>query len=246
MLLMSASFAEAACTNAGGVPFSCAPGTTPATSDVLLAGANTGAQTGETVKYTVAQEFSLLLAQANSWAATQTFGGNIVFNSGWSGNVNLGSTIFTGTFVIAGGIGSSGLEIGTSPATFPGGTIFINAGAAGAGTNLNGGPMLIQSGTATGNGNSSVQIYASGGGSSGTAASPDPLVATANWYAFTAAVPVQLPVFTVSTLPTCNGTLVASMAAVSDATSPTYNGTLTGGGAVSIPVYCNGTAWTAH
>jgi hypothetical protein len=46
---------------------------------------------------------------------------------------------------------------------------------------------------------------------------------------------------------TCNGsTNVSAMAAVTDATSPTYNATLTGGGAVHIPVFCNGTAWTAH
>lgn len=57
---------------------------------------------------------------------------------------------------------------------------------------------------------------------------------------------VQLQLLTVATLPTCNGTTTHSMASVSDATAPTYNATLTGGGAVQIPVYCNGTAWTAH
>lgn len=51
---------------------------------------------------------------------------------------------------------------------------------------------------------------------------------------------------TVSTLPTCNSGLKNAMYSVSDATSPTYNGSLTGGGSVSIPVYCNGSAWTAH
>lgn len=57
---------------------------------------------------------------------------------------------------------------------------------------------------------------------------------------------VQLQLLTVATLPTCNGTTTHSMASVSDATAPTYNAALTGGGAVQIPVYCNGTAWTAH
>ncbi|MDR3534931.1 MAG: glycosyl hydrolase family 28-related protein [Acetobacteraceae bacterium] len=58
--------------------------------------------------------------------------------------------------------------------------------------------------------------------------------------------PATLLTYTVSALPTCNSSLVGAMAAVTDATSPTYNGTLTGGGSVSVPVYCNGTAWTAH
>lgn len=55
-----------------------------------------------------------------------------------------------------------------------------------------------------------------------------------------------LPGYTVSTLPTCNSGMTGALAYVSDATTPTYNATLTGGGAVKIPVFCNGTAWTAH
>lgn len=58
--------------------------------------------------------------------------------------------------------------------------------------------------------------------------------------------PLVLPIFTVGSLFACNGSTKGAYAAVSDANSPSYNGTLTGGGAVSIPVYCNGTAWTAH
>jgi hypothetical protein len=56
----------------------------------------------------------------------------------------------------------------------------------------------------------------------------------------------QLPVTTVASLPTCGTSQKGLMYAVSDATAPTYNGALTGGGAVSVPVYCNGTAWTSH
>lgn len=52
--------------------------------------------------------------------------------------------------------------------------------------------------------------------------------------------------YTVSTLPTCNTAAKGRQAFVTDATSPTYNGTLTGGGAVAVPAFCNGTAWTAH
>lgn len=51
---------------------------------------------------------------------------------------------------------------------------------------------------------------------------------------------------TVATLPTCNAAAEGTWSAVSDATTPTYNGALTGGGAVRVPVYCNGSAWTSH
>lgn len=52
--------------------------------------------------------------------------------------------------------------------------------------------------------------------------------------------------FTVSTLPACNAGTRYAIAAVSDATAPTYNSGLTGGGTVTIPVFCNGASWTAH
>lgn len=55
-----------------------------------------------------------------------------------------------------------------------------------------------------------------------------------------------LQAYTVATLPTCNAAMKYNRAAVTDATSPTYNGALTGGGAVIVPVFCNGTAWTSH
>lgn len=53
------------------------------------------------------------------------------------------------------------------------------------------------------------------------------------------------PPFTVSTLPACTAANKGRQAQVSDATSPTYNGALAGGGGVSVPVYCNGSAWTS-
>lgn len=61
-----------------------------------------------------------------------------------------------------------------------------------------------------------------------------------------AAGPVDLHAYTVATLPVCNAGLQGGFAHVTDATSPTYNGALTGGGAVFVPVFCNGTAWTSH
>lgn len=60
------------------------------------------------------------------------------------------------------------------------------------------------------------------------------------------AVPARLRAYTVVTLPTCNGAIKDGMAVVVDASAPTYRGAVTGGGAVRTPVYCDGTAWTAH
>jgi Pectate lyase superfamily protein len=57
---------------------------------------------------------------------------------------------------------------------------------------------------------------------------------------------LALTITTVAALPTCGSNQKGLMYAVSDATSPTYNGALTGGGAVSVPVYCNGTSWSSH
>jgi hypothetical protein len=51
---------------------------------------------------------------------------------------------------------------------------------------------------------------------------------------------------TVATLPTCNASAEGQIKSVSDATAPTYNAALTGGGAVHVPVYCNGSAWVSH
>jgi hypothetical protein len=48
--------------------------------------------------------------------------------------------------------------------------------------------------------------------------------------------------YTVATLP---AGVVGDRVYVTDATAPTYNGTLTGGGAVTIPVFYNGTIWVS-
>lgn len=47
-------------------------------------------------------------------------------------------------------------------------------------------------------------------------------------------------------LPTCNTTAKGWMAVVSDATVPIYNATYTSGGAVIVPVICDGTNWKTH
>jgi hypothetical protein len=57
---------------------------------------------------------------------------------------------------------------------------------------------------------------------------------------------MRLPVTTVAALPPCNSGQAGAMYAVSDAVSPTYNSPVTGGGTSMIPVFCNGSAWTAH
>jgi hypothetical protein len=52
--------------------------------------------------------------------------------------------------------------------------------------------------------------------------------------------------YTVATLPACAAGTANEITVVTDATAPTYNAALTGGGAVVIPVFCNGSIWTAH
>jgi hypothetical protein len=47
-------------------------------------------------------------------------------------------------------------------------------------------------------------------------------------------------------LPTCAAGNKGAIASVSDATAPTYNATYTSGGAVTVPVVCNGTNWVTH
>jgi hypothetical protein len=58
---------------------------------------------------------------------------------------------------------------------------------------------------------------------------------------------MNLPGYTVSTLPPCNATYSGGMAHVTDFSgTPVYNGPLTGGGTTAVPVFCNGSKWTAH
>lgn len=47
-------------------------------------------------------------------------------------------------------------------------------------------------------------------------------------------------------VPTCNAGLSGTLIEVSDATAPTYNGAYTSGGAVKVPLFCDGTAWSTH
>jgi hypothetical protein len=58
--------------------------------------------------------------------------------------------------------------------------------------------------------------------------------------------PVALPSYQVARLPPASAAYRGCMAVVTDATAPTYNGALTGGGAVTVPVFCDGAAWLAH
>lgn len=54
--------------------------------------------------------------------------------------------------------------------------------------------------------------------------------------------PIRAKGYTVATLPTG---VVGARAYVTDATLPTFLGALVGGGAVTCPVFYNGTAWVA-
>jgi hypothetical protein len=57
--------------------------------------------------------------------------------------------------------------------------------------------------------------------------------------------PVKLASYTVGTLPTCNTNSQGYVAYVTDALAPTFLVAITGGGAVIVPVFCDGTNWVA-
>jgi hypothetical protein len=58
--------------------------------------------------------------------------------------------------------------------------------------------------------------------------------------------PSALQTYSVARLPVASAAYRGCMAYVTDATAPVYNTAITGGGAVSVPVFCDGTSWLAH
>jgi hypothetical protein len=85
------------------------------------------------------------------------------------------------------------------------------------------------------------------------AVSAEPLGSAYTWHVLSFVQPSQvrygtlsLPTTTVASLPSCGAGQVGLLYSVSDAQSPTYNARVVGGGTASIPVFCNGTSWTAH
>lgn len=66
-----------------------------------------------------------------------------------------------------------------------------------------------------------------------------------NSIAMTARQPVVTVGYTVATLPTASAVLKGARAHITDATAPAWLMPLTGGGTVTCPVFCNGSAWVA-
>lgn len=52
--------------------------------------------------------------------------------------------------------------------------------------------------------------------------------------------------YAVASLPTCDATSIGSHLYVTDATAPTFNATVAGGGAVTVPVFCDGSNWVTN
>ena len=121
-----AGVAHAQCSGASGVPFNCTAGTSPSLTDLYLAGAETGGQSGHTVSYTATQLLSLFTANANTWSAGQTF--------------NAGGVIGAGTTVTNAGTISGGTLAGsiTNAGTIAGGTLGVSAGTITMGGNWTG------------------------------------------------------------------------------------------------------------
>lgn len=85
------------------------------------------------------------------------------------------------------------------------------------------------------------------------ALSAEPWGSSFTWHVLSYVQPSQvqygsfsLPTTTVASLPTCAAAQKGLLYSVSDALSPTYNGPVTGGGPTTVPVFCNGSIWTAH
>jgi hypothetical protein len=57
---------------------------------------------------------------------------------------------------------------------------------------------------------------------------------------------LQVALFSVAKLPACNAGFEGQIEGVSDALNPAPYQAIVGGGAVHVPVYCNGSAWVAH
>jgi hypothetical protein len=55
--------------------------------------------------------------------------------------------------------------------------------------------------------------------------------------------PEAVPIYTVATLPSAADAGVGAKSFVSDASAPSFGATVVGGGAVSVPVYSDGTNW---
>lgn len=146
-----------------------------------------------------------------------------------------GVTLGTGNGIVAGNGGPLSVSSGNAGTTGTGGQITIRSGLGGT-TSGNSGSILIETGTVTSGTPGNVQLLVKE--SLGLTINSDGSV--------TISSSMGLGVVTVATLPTCNTALKGRLYAVSDATAPLYNTALTGGGTVSVPVYCNGTAWTAH
>lgn len=64
--------------------------------------------------------------------------------------------------------------------------------------------------------------------------------------ALVSSIPVQLPVYTVASLPACSSSVKGSVAVASDANAPTWGSTLAGSGTTVVTALCNGTAWVAN
>jgi hypothetical protein len=192
--------------------------------------------------------------------ANAASGGAIVYSTGSAGASSNNSG---GNFTFNGGAGNGGgsgarltFNSGFGGATGNGGNITFSAGGAGA-TSGNGGGITFTGGNSLTSGNGgAVSVTAgtgAGGGTNGTATMATPFSAVVlsdagvnTGVATFTNTAVALPVTIVASLPACGALQAGELYAVSDALGPAYNAIVVGGGAVTIPVFCNGTNWTAH
>lgn len=104
-------------------------------------------------------------------------------------------------------------------------------------TSVLGGNPTAKVGLAAVNGSATTSIRSDGAPALDQSIAP-------TWTALHAfAAGIKLPITTVAALP---ASPAGTVYAVSDASGPTYNATVAGGGAVTIPVFYDGTNWKCH
>jgi hypothetical protein len=205
-----------------------------------------------------AQGISAIASNSGSGAWTHTGAFNVVGSVSATGNVNVQGNVSSTANTNPAGPTNSGIALSASPNVAD--ALFFDASQTANNRTWEWlsfqGALRLRAKNDAGNGATDA-IAVSGGYASGITgiASNSGTGAWAHTGAFsatgsiTASGGLQLPVATVGALPACSSTNQGMMYAVSDANAPTYNGALTGGGSgatATIPVMCNGTAWTAH
>lgn len=143
------------------------------------------------------------------------------------------STTYPGIFAGAGSSGSKGIEVNTVSG---GDAVYLKSNMTGSGGTAS--SLLLIDNIATGNDITPIRIK-----KEGVEVAKIDYLGNGSFNNVTLNSVLKLKAYTVGTLP---AGAVGDMAYVTDALAPAYNVTVVGGGAIRVPVFYNGTNWTAH